>query len=128
MFQRVISDHLQSCEDADLVSALILANGELINTFKAYDDMLEHGAIDAATNNSRSVNARGTGDEKTLISQDSHGQSSSSHIQQDQQTYPDLPNVLGDPFDPFADANAGNSTATAEGDLPPPLKPQRLHE
>lgn len=42
------------------IAALILANGELVNTFKAYDDMLERSAVDTATNNSRAVNHRGT--------------------------------------------------------------------
>ncbi|CAO3594988.1 unnamed protein product [Absidia cylindrospora] len=60
MLQRVISGHLETCNDSELISALILANGELVNTFKAYDDSLERRAMEFATNNSRVVHHRGT--------------------------------------------------------------------
>ncbi|KAI8063616.1 hypothetical protein BC940DRAFT_108519 [Gongronella butleri] len=118
MFQRVISDHLQACDDPDLVSALILANGELINAFKAYDDMLEHGAINVATTNSRSVNVRGTNE--PLISLDSNQQASSSSSssngngkQPEQMTSAPAATSSStaniDPFDPFADVPEASS-------------------
>ncbi|CAO3622915.1 unnamed protein product [Cunninghamella blakesleeana] len=60
MFQKVIAAHLQTCNDSEMISALLLANNELVNSFKAYDDMLERTAISTATMNSRVVNVRDT--------------------------------------------------------------------
>ncbi|CAO3579124.1 unnamed protein product [Absidia cylindrospora] len=140
--QRVISGHLQTCNDSDMISALIAANGELVNTFKAYDDMLERRALDAATNNSRAVNHRGTHQDETLINTENdasgtnitHVESSTSGGgQTEAPSTTERSNTL-DPFDPFSDTNQPTEQQQQSGveytgsTLPPPLTPQKLHD
>ncbi|KAI8089668.1 uncharacterized protein BX664DRAFT_333597 [Halteromyces radiatus] len=145
MLQRVISGHLQTCEDSELISALILANGELVNTFKAYDDMLERRALDAATNNSRAVNHRSTRQDETLINTENDASGTNTHVESSTSgggssssgaqlftSNTNAPSSGIDPFDPFADSNQTiQNQASSEHNgtaLPPPLTPQKLHD
>ncbi|KAI8341516.1 hypothetical protein BC941DRAFT_467570 [Chlamydoabsidia padenii] len=130
-------------------TALILANGELVNTFKAYDDMLERRAVDAATINSRAVNHRGTQQQpqdETLINTENDASGTNTHVETSTSgpstsggndgTFPykstTESNIIIDPFDPFADSNEPNEQQGTPGyngsSLPPPLTPQKLHD
>ncbi|CAO3611985.1 unnamed protein product [Cunninghamella echinulata] len=134
MFQKVISAHLQTCNDSEMISALIFANGELVNSFKAYDDMLERRAIDTATSNSRVVNSRDTRQDETLINTDTSASGTSTHLETPSSSKPmtsALPSNTVDPFDPFADSNQSNEQSSSSNNgssLPPPLQPQKLHD
>ncbi|KAI8337183.1 hypothetical protein BC941DRAFT_426951 [Chlamydoabsidia padenii] len=111
MLQRVISGHLETCDDSEKISALILANGELINSFKAYDDMLERRALDAATNNSRAVNHRGTRQDETLINTETTGTSTHMEASTSGGASSAEPSRTLDPFDNTNQTNEQSSSS-----------------
>ncbi|KAG2218360.1 hypothetical protein INT45_012502 [Circinella minor] len=130
MFQKIISGHLQTCTDSDVISSLLEANSELVNSFKAYDDMLEQGAVSVATTNSETLHNRSTRQQKqsddennttTGIGGSSSSSSSNGGInstgyqtKQSEQLVnttptatpqPTTTKITEDPFNPFSDTN-----------------------
>ncbi|KAI8379081.1 uncharacterized protein BYT42DRAFT_312460 [Radiomyces spectabilis] len=77
-YQTIISNHLQTCDEPDVISALLEANNEFISTFKAYDDMLERSAVDQATQNSCVENVRGTRQTETATGTDANASEASA--------------------------------------------------
>ncbi|KAI8140650.1 hypothetical protein BJV82DRAFT_671391 [Fennellomyces sp. T-0311] len=144
MFQRIISGHLETCSDSDVISSLLEANSELVTSFKAYDDMLERRALSEATTNSETLHNRstrqedgeqagapsGAGGSGSGTGYSNNNISSSNH----EQPAARAPVIAEDPFDPFSDTNQvpeGHSSSDAGShsvNLPPPLTPQRLHQ
>ncbi|KAI9033659.1 hypothetical protein CLU79DRAFT_724800 [Phycomyces nitens] len=130
-FQTIMSSHLQTCEDPDVISELLEANNELVNCFKTYDDMLERKAMTEATFNSQNLNHRNTL-EGALPGRDTEaGGSRPTESMNPFDGY--QRNVTLDPFDPFADSQqvedgpVRSSDAGGAVNLPPPLTPQKLH-
>ncbi|KAI9246727.1 hypothetical protein BDA99DRAFT_609524 [Phascolomyces articulosus] len=76
MFQKIISGHLQTCTDSDIISSLLEANSELVTSFKAYDDMLERRAVSEATTNSETLHNRSTRQQAPLDEENNHTSSS----------------------------------------------------
>ncbi|KAI9321662.1 hypothetical protein BX666DRAFT_1904387 [Dichotomocladium elegans] len=66
MFQKIIAKYLETCEDPDINTSLLEANTELVNAFKAYDDMVERRALTEATINSEVLHDRSTRQQREL--------------------------------------------------------------
>ncbi|CEP09551.1 hypothetical protein [Parasitella parasitica] len=145
--QQIVASHLETCEDSEIISALINTNNELLSCFKSYDEMLEQATVNQATVNSQSLHDRTSRNNEELRQQQNQQQDSSSSSRQQSQTHHDdlsPPSAAAqsknpyqihstpsnDPFDPFADTNqASSDTANAGASiLPPPLIPQKMHE
>ncbi|KAI7863994.1 hypothetical protein BDF14DRAFT_1839146 [Spinellus fusiger] len=153
--QKVVSEHLQTCEDPDIISELLEANNELVSCFKTYQDMLERHAVNEATFNSRHLNHRDTQQDE-IPSTDVHAESSSpvnhnSSAKEETRPAPETGRLLdhspthphgndylthhqnensADPFNPFADTNAiltASGGTSGNVNLPPPLTPYKLH-
>ncbi|KAL0086018.1 hypothetical protein J3Q64DRAFT_1739138 [Phycomyces blakesleeanus] len=129
-YQTIMSSHLQTCEDPDVISELLEANNELVNCFKTYDDMLERKAMTEATFNSQNLNHRNTQD--ALPSRDTEA-GGSRPIEHSNPFDGFSKSVTLDPFDPFADSQQVDDGPARSNDtggavnLPPPLTPQKLH-
>ncbi|KAM3582229.1 hypothetical protein VKS41_005660 [Umbelopsis sp. WA50703] len=146
-----IMRHLQTASDPDMISTLLDTNSELVNTFKAYDDMLEQSALQnaksASTNIDVTAEDQGTTPQQTVPATHEVGSGENlelsapeqnetlidfntptreyppSHTGQNQQT-----NISGDPFDPFSDdsqVHEPQSSLQTGTSLPPPLQPRR---
>ncbi|KAI9483086.1 MAG: hypothetical protein EXX96DRAFT_556786 [Benjaminiella poitrasii] len=70
--QQTLAFHLETCEDSELISALINANNELLSCFKSYEEMLEQRAVNEATINSKTIqNNNNSSDEHFQTRQES---------------------------------------------------------
>ncbi|ORY94921.1 hypothetical protein BCR43DRAFT_494814 [Syncephalastrum racemosum] len=139
MFQTILGNHLQTCEDEDVISSLLEANGELITCFKAYDDMLERSAVNEATQNSQVLHSRGTRQEEMAreTSTGGGGGGSSSSSTNNNSPSVSLPQPSAraggasaaaggaqqptqatyapvDPFDPFSDSNEVQASSSGD--------------
>ncbi|KAL7326225.1 hypothetical protein PS15p_208592 [Mucor circinelloides] len=156
--QQILASHLETCEDSEIISALINANNELLSCFKSYDEMLEQATVNQATVNSQALHDRTSRNDEQLRQQqqyqppqqqaDEELTPASSSSQPQQHYAPPSPPAThantthshnpyqirsipsNDPFDPFADTNQVPNGSGDAGNiaLHPPLTPQKLHE
>ncbi|KAI8070553.1 uncharacterized protein B0P05DRAFT_550159 [Gilbertella persicaria] len=142
--QHILGSHLETCNDSEMISALINANNELLSCFKTYDEMLEQHAVNEATIHSQTLHNRSTRHEEPFSSSSSSSPpaaaaaaSASIATATTHHSHNPFKLVNDDPFDPFADTNQAPSTAISNNDttvnnagavLPPPLTPQKMHD
>ncbi|GAN07366.1 TOM1-like protein 2-like [Mucor ambiguus] len=67
--QQTLAFHLETCEDSEIISALINANNELLSCFKSYDEMLEQATVNQATVNSQALHDRTSRNDEQLRQQ-----------------------------------------------------------
>ncbi|CAO3617334.1 unnamed protein product [Mucor fragilis] len=83
--QQILASHLETCEDSEIISALINANNELLSCFKSYDEMLEQATVNQATVNSQALHDRTSRNDEQLRQQQQYQPPPQQQQQQQQQ-------------------------------------------